>query len=110
GNDWASPGRVQRTRVLRPASPVPPPRLDRLEHLSNGYSSAAVALLKSVEKVAALDRVKRRSRQWPGSTSRSGPSVASRSIFFSRFFLRTLMLDRNDLTGAGVDLNLLDAL
>lgn len=37
--------------------------LDRLEHLWNRYSSAAVALLKGAEKTSALDHVKQHQAQ-----------------------------------------------
>ena len=37
--------------------------LDRLEHLWNRYSSAALAMLKSAEKAAALERVKQHQAQ-----------------------------------------------
>jgi hypothetical protein len=37
--------------------------LDRLEHLWNRYSSAAVALLNTGEKAAALDRLKQHQAQ-----------------------------------------------
>ena len=37
--------------------------LDRLEHLWNRYSSAALGLLKGVEKAAALERVKQHQAQ-----------------------------------------------
>ena len=43
--------------------PVRATALDRLEHLWNRYSSAALAMLKSAEKAAALERVKQHQAQ-----------------------------------------------
>jgi hypothetical protein len=37
--------------------------LDRLDHLWNRYSSAAVAMLKSTDKTAVLERVKQHQAQ-----------------------------------------------
>jgi len=54
---------LQRLRVLGLTKPGRATALDRLEHLWNRYSSAALAMLKSAEKAAAFERVKQHQAQ-----------------------------------------------